>query len=51
MTKYKKRIGKAGWVMDGVRVYHIKGTGSSKKRSFRTKGAALAHLHRRGKRQ
>lgn len=43
----KKRIGKAGWVLDGVHVYHIKGTGGSKKRSFKTKGAALAHLHSR----
>ena len=50
MGKKIRRKG-AGWVMDGVRVYYIKGKRPSRKKRFRTKQEALAHLRRRGRKK
>jgi|GEM_PF-2285472 hypothetical protein len=41
---------KAGFRLDGVRVYKVKGKRKSRKKTFGTKKSALASLKRRGKR-
>ena len=50
MSKYKRRFKHPGWALDGVRVYHVKGI-RTRKRVFRTKQAALTHLHRRNRKR
>lgn len=45
----KRKHSKAGWRLDGIRVYHVKGIRKSNKKTYRTKLAALRHLRKRRK--
>ena len=44
-------MGKAGWRLNGVRVYRVKGKRRSHKKTYRTKTAALRALKRRGRKK
>jgi len=39
----------AGWRVDGSRVYHVKGARPSKRKTFKTKQAALRYYKRKRK--
>ncbi|MFA6336056.1 MAG: hypothetical protein WCX48_11015 [Bacteroidales bacterium] len=46
-----KAKAKAGYHLDGVRVYHVKGKKKSRKKTYATKKAAFAALKKRGRRK
>ena len=46
--KKKKISGKAGWRINGSRIYHVKGKRTSRKKTYASKNIALAARKHKG---
>lgn len=45
--KGRKRKGRAGWRVNGKRIYYVKGKTASTRKTFKSKASARAHARRR----